>query len=158
MSLNSINRVMLVGVLGKDPEVKMMSNGKKVAKFSVATNTSYVNTTTGEKKEGVDWHNIVVYSEVSVKFIEHYIKKASKVLVEGAIKTRKYQDKAGGERYITEVVVSGFDSRVICFDYKSSDYKSSDYKSSNSTADTTFAYHKESQANMEEVDMGIIPF
>jgi len=115
MTFNSINRVTILGRLGKDPEVKMMTNGKKVASFSVATSTSWVDKT-GEKKELSDWHNIVVFNEVTAKFIESYVKKGSRVYIEGALKTRKWTDKTGNEKYTTEIVLSGFDCRLILLD------------------------------------------
>lgn len=115
MSFNSINRATILGRLGRDPEIRTMTDGKRASTFSVATNTSWVDKS-GEKKELTDWHNIVVFNEPTVKFIESYIKKGSRVYIEGKIKTRKWTDKMGNNKYTTEITVSGLDSRVILLD------------------------------------------
>lgn len=122
MSFNSINKATILGRLGRDPEIRMMQNGKKVASFSVATNTSWIDKQ-GEKKELTDWHNIVVFNEPTVKFIESYIKKGSRVYIEGTLKTRKWVDKAGHEKYTTEVIISGFEGRCILLDNNSEEHK-----------------------------------
>ena len=115
MTFNSINRATILGRLGRDPEIRTMTDGKRVSTFSVATSTSWVDKS-GEKKELTDWHNIVVYNEPTVKFIESYVKKGSRVYIEGKIKTRKWTDKMGNDKYTTEITVSGLDSRVILLD------------------------------------------
>ena len=115
MSFNSINRATILGRLGRAPEIKTMTDGKRVSTFSVATSTSWVDKS-GEKKELTDWHNIVVFNEPTVKFIESYVKKGSRVYIEGKIKTRKWTDKMGNNKYATEIIVSGLDSRVILLD------------------------------------------
>lgn len=115
MSFNSINRATILGRLGRDPEIRTMLDGKKVATFSMATSTSWTDKS-GDKKETTDWHNIVVFNEANVKFIEQYVKKGSRLYIEGKIKTRKWTDKKGNEKYTTEIIVSGFDSRVIALD------------------------------------------
>lgn len=133
MSFNSINRVTLLGRLGKDPEIKMMVNGKKVASFSIATSISWTDKS-GEKKELTDWHNIVVFNETTAKFIESYIKKGSRVYIEGALKTRKWTDKTGNDRYTTEIVLSGFDGRLILLDNSTLNIgQSKEQQSSNNT-------------------------
>jgi len=108
----SLNRVTLVGNLGRDPEIRSLQNGGKVATFSVATSETWKDKTTGEKKEKTDWHNVVVWNEGLVGVIDKYVKKGTKVLVEGKLETRKYE-KDGVEKYTTEVVLTGFGGQLI---------------------------------------------
>ena len=103
--MSSVNKVILIGNLGKDPEIRSLNNGKEVANFSIATSESWKDKTTGERKERTEWHNICVFSEGLVSVIKRYVKKGSKVYVEGALQTRKCQDKTGTARYSTEVVL-----------------------------------------------------
>ena len=106
--MSSINKVILVGRVGKDPAVRSMNNGDKVASFSLATGESWKDKNTGERKESTDWHNIVVYNDHIVKVVESYVKKGSLIGIEGQVKTRKYQDQGGADRYVTEVVLQKF--------------------------------------------------
>jgi single-strand DNA-binding protein len=99
----SVNKVILIGNLGKDPEVRRLENGAVVANFSIATSETYLDKTTGEKRENTDWHNIVVWRGLA-EVVEKYIKKGTKVYVEGKLKTRNWQDKEGNTRYTTEVL------------------------------------------------------
>jgi single-strand DNA-binding protein len=99
----SVNKVILIGNLGKDPEVRRLENGAVVASFSIATSEVYTEKATGEKRETTDWHNIVVWRGLA-EVAEKYIKKGSKVYVEGKLKTRSWQDKEGNTRYTTEVL------------------------------------------------------
>ena len=108
----SLNRVTLLGNLGKDPEVTSLTNGGKVCKFSIATSESWTDKNSGEKKEKTEWHNIVIWQEGLVKVAEKYLKKGSKVLIEGKMQTRKWE-KDGIDRYSTEVVLQGFGSSLI---------------------------------------------
>lgn len=156
MSFNSINRATILGRLGRDPEVRVMIDGKKVSTFSVATTTSWVDKS-GEKKELTDWHNIVVFNEPTVNFIESYIKKGARVYIEGKIKTRKWTNKKGIEQYSTEIVVSGLDSRVIALDTQplSSTSKYDDYdKFFTQEAKAPKIYDN---PNVQEID-DLIPF
>lgn len=123
MSFNSINKITLLGRLGRDPDIKTMSNDKKVASFSIATSESYTDKQ-GEKREITDWHNIVVFNQPMVKIIESYVTKGSRLFIEGALKTRKWTDKTGNDRYTTEVVLSGVDCRCILIDKKQSEVPS----------------------------------
>ena len=107
----SLNKVLLIGRLGADPEIKQMVNGKSVARFSLATSNTWKDKNTGEKKEKTEWHRIVVFNEGLVKVIQQYVKKGAQVYVEGQLSTRKWKDeKAGVEKYSTEVVLQGFNS------------------------------------------------
>jgi single-strand DNA-binding protein len=103
----SVNKVILIGNLGKDPEVKSFQNGGRIANFSIATSESWKDRQTGEKKERTEWHNISVNSEGLVGVVERFLKKGSKVYIEGQLRTRKWQDQSGNDRYTTEVVLSG---------------------------------------------------
>ncbi len=103
-----VNKVILVGNLGKDPESQSFANGGSVVKFTLATSESWRDKTTNERKEKTEWHNIVIYNENIGKIATQYLKKGSTVYLEGAIQSRKYQDNSGNERYITEVVLQRF--------------------------------------------------
>lgn len=104
----SVNKVILVGNVGKDPEARTMSNGDRVVSFSLATSESWRDKSTGERKERSEWHKVVIFNEGLVKVAESYVKKGSKVYVEGQLQTRKWSDKDGVERYSTEVVLQRF--------------------------------------------------
>jgi single-strand DNA-binding protein len=109
----SLNRATLVGNVGSDPELKNLEGNKSVANFSLATSESWKDRNTGEKKERTEWHRIVVWNENLIEVIEKYVKKGSKVMVEGEIQTRKWQDQDGNDRYSTEIVLTGFSSRLL---------------------------------------------
>ena len=107
----SLNKVLLIGRLGADPEIKQMVNGKSVARLSLATSNTWKDKNTGEKKEKTEWHRVVIFNEGLVKVIQQYVKKGAQVYVEGQLTTRKWKDeKAGIEKYSTEVVLQGFNS------------------------------------------------
>ena len=107
----SLNKVLLIGRLGADPEIKQMVNGKSVARFSLATSNTWKDKNTGEKKEKTEWHRIVIFNEGLVKVVQQYVKKGAQVYVEGQLNTRKWTDeKAGIDKYSTEVVLQGFNS------------------------------------------------
>ena len=108
----SVNKVILLGNLGRDPEIRSMQSGKKMASFSIATSKRWKDRNTQEQKESTSWHNIVAFNEGLVEVIEKYVKKGSKIYVEGELSTRKYQDKDGNERYTTEVVLQGYNSTL----------------------------------------------
>lgn len=111
--MSSLNKVILIGNLGRDPEIKSFPSGGKIANFSIATSESWRDKQTGEKREKTEWHNISVKSEGLVKVIESYVKKGSKVYVEGQLQTRKWQDKDGNDRFTTEVVLGSFNSQLV---------------------------------------------
>ena len=112
----SVNKVILLGNLGRDPEIRSMQSGKKMASFSIATSKRWKDRNTQEQKENTSWHNIVVFNEGLVDVIEKYIKKGSKIYVEGELSTRKYQDKDGNDKYTTEVVLQGYNSTLTMLD------------------------------------------
>src|SRR5476651_2657590 len=112
----SVNKVILIGNLGADPEIRRTQDGRPIANLSVATSESWRDKTTGERKEKTEWHRVVVFNEGLCKIIEQYLKKGSKVYLEGALQTRKWQDKEGQDRYSTEVVLQGFNSQLTMLD------------------------------------------
>lgn len=110
-----LNRASLIGRLGKDPEIRSMQNGDKVASFPVATGEKWKDKNSGEEKERTEWHQVVVFGPL-VRVIEQYLEKGKRVFIEGAIRTRKWQDKEGNDRWSTEIVLSGFDAKMIMLD------------------------------------------
>lgn len=114
--MSSLNKVTLIGNLGKDPEVRSFNNGGKICNFSIATSEKWKDKNTGEKKERTEWHNITVNSDGLVGVCERYLKKGSKVYIEGKLQTRKWQDRDGNDKYTTEVVLSGFGGKLIMLD------------------------------------------
>ncbi|HRK25403.1 MAG TPA: single-stranded DNA-binding protein [Beijerinckiaceae bacterium] len=112
----SLNKVMLIGNLGADPEIRRLPSGGSVANLRIATSESWRDKATGERREKTEWHNVVVFNDNLVRVIEQYVKKGSKVFVEGQLQTRKYQDKSGQDRYSTEVVLQGFSGNLTLLD------------------------------------------
>ena len=109
----SLNKVLLIGRLGADPEIKQMVNGKSVARLSLATSQTWKDKNTGEKKEKTEWHRIVVFNEGLVNVVQQYLKKGAQVYVEGQLSTRKWKDEQSGQdKYSTEVVIQGFNSSL----------------------------------------------
>ena len=108
----SVNKVILLGNLGQDPDIRTMQNGKKVCTFSIATSNSWKDKDTGEKKEKTEWHRVVVFNEGLVGVVENYIKKGTKLYIEGSLQTRKWTDDSGTEKYTTEVVIQGYGGRI----------------------------------------------
>src|SRR5687768_312987 len=104
----SVNKVILVGNLGSDPEIRALPSGSKVCNLSLATSESWRDKNTGERREKTEWHRVVIFSEGLVKVAEQYLKKGAKVYVEGQLQTRKWQDQSGADKYSTEVVLQGF--------------------------------------------------
>ncbi len=115
----SVNKVILVGNLGKDPEIRRTQDGRPIANLSVATSESWRDKATGERKEKTEWHRVVIFSEPLCKIVEQYLKKGAKVYIEGALQTRKWTDQAGVEKYSTEVVLQGFNSTLTMLDGRS---------------------------------------
>ena len=109
----SLNKVLLIGRLGADPEIKQMVNGKSVARLSLATSQSWKDKNTGEKKEKTEWHRVVVFNEGLVNVVQQYLKKGAQVYIEGQISTRKWKDeKSGQDKYSTEVIIQGYNSSL----------------------------------------------
>lgn len=112
----SVNKVILVGNLGRDPEVRTFQNGGKVCNLRIATSENWKDKNTGERREKTEWHTVAIFSEGLVRVAEQYLRKGSKVYIEGALQTRKWQDKDGADRYSTEVVLQGFGSTLTMLD------------------------------------------
>ena len=112
----SVNKVILVGNLGKDPEIRRTQDGRPIANLSVATSESWRDKNTGERKEKTEWHRVVIFNEGLCKVVEQYLKKGAKVYLEGQLQTRKWQDKDGHDKYSTEVVLQGFNSQLTMLD------------------------------------------
>ena len=109
----SLNKVLLIGRLGADPEIKQMVNGKNVARLSLATSQTWKDKNTGEKKEKTEWHRIVVFNEGLVNVVQQYLKKGAQIYVEGLLSTRKWKDeKSGQDKYSTEILIQGYNSSL----------------------------------------------
>ena len=115
----SVNKVILVGNLGADPEVRHTQDGKPVVNLRIATSENWRDRTSGERRERTEWHRVVIFSEGLAKVAEQYLKKGAKVYIEGQLQTRKWQDQSGNDRYSTEVVLSGFNSTMTMLDSRS---------------------------------------
>jgi single-strand DNA-binding protein len=116
----SLNKVLLIGRLGNDPEIKQMQNGKSVARLSVATSESWKDKNTGEKKEKTEWHRVVIFNEGLVGVVQKYLKKGAQVYIEGQLNTNKYTDSNGQEKYSTQIVLQGYSSSLTMLDGKNS--------------------------------------
>jgi single-strand DNA-binding protein len=112
----SVNKVILIGNLGRDPEVRTFQNGGKVCNLRVATSETWKDRNTGERREKTEWHSVAIFQEGLVRVAEQYLRKGSKVYLEGKLQTRKWQDQNGQDRYSTEVVLQGFDGTLVMLD------------------------------------------
>ena len=115
----SVNKVILVGNLGADPEIRQTKDGRPIANLSVATSENWKDRNTGERREKTEWHRVVIFNEGLTRIVEQYLKKGSKVYLEGQLQTRKWQDQNGNDRYTTEVVLQGFNSTLTMLDGRS---------------------------------------
>lgn len=115
----SVNKVILIGNLGRDPEIRTFQNGGKVCNFSIATSENWKDRNTGERQERTQWHNIAIFSEPISNVAEQYLKKGSKVYIEGQLETRKWQDQSGNDRYSTEVVLRPYGGSLTMLDSRS---------------------------------------
>jgi single-strand DNA-binding protein len=112
----SVNKVILVGNVGKDPEIRRTQDGRPIANLRLATSDTWRDKTTGERKEKTEWHSVVVFSEPLCKVVEQYVRKGSKLYIEGQLQTRKWQDQSGQDRYSTEVVLQGYNGSLTMLD------------------------------------------
>ena len=112
----SVNKVILIGNLGADPEIRRTQDGRPIANLRLATSESWKDKTTGERREKTEWHRVVIFNENLCRIAEQYLKKGSKVFIEGALQTRKWQDQSGQDRYSTEVVLQGFRGELTLLD------------------------------------------
>ena len=114
--MSSLNKVQLIGNVGADPEIKSFQNGSRVANLRVATSEKWKDKTTGEAKEKTEWHSVAIFNDGLVGIIERFVKKGSKLYIEGQLQTRKWQDASGNDRYSTEVVLQGFGGSIVLLD------------------------------------------
>lgn len=120
----SVNKVILVGNVGADPEIRRTQSGSPIANLRIATSESWRDKNNGERKEKTEWHTVVVFNEGLCKVVEQYVKKGSKVYVEGSLQTRKWQDQSGNDRYSTEVVLQAFNGTLTLLDSKPAEDRS----------------------------------
>jgi len=135
----SLNKVLLIGRLGNDPEIKQTQNGKNIARLSVATSETWKDKNTGEKKEKTEWHRVVVFNEGLVNVIQKYLKKGAQVYIEGQLNTNKYTDANGEEKYSTQIVLQGYNSSLTILSNK------------NSSDSTRIENNQVSQNNAEDI-------
>ena len=133
----SLNKVMLIGRLGQDPEVRNTQDGRSLCTFSIATSESWNDKNTGEKREKTEWHRVVVFNEGLVNIIQQYVKKGSNVFIEGQLQTRKWEDKDGIEKYTTEVVLQGFNSTFKMLDNRNSGSTDNNFSQDNAISDSS---------------------
>jgi single-strand DNA-binding protein len=112
----SVNKVILVGNLGADPEIRRTQDGRPIANLRVATSETWKDKNTGERREKTEWHRVVIFNEGLCRVAEQYLKKGAKIYLEGSLQTRKWQDKDGQDRYSTEVVLQGFNAQLVMLD------------------------------------------
>jgi single-strand DNA-binding protein len=108
----SVNRVYLIGNVGKDPEIRTTSSGERIANLTIATSESWRDKSTGERKDKTEWHRVTIFNDAIAKVVESYVTKGSKVYIEGSLQTRKYTDKGGAEKYVTEIVLQKFNGTL----------------------------------------------
>ncbi len=149
----SVNKVILVGNLGQDPEIRSTSDGREIANFSIATSENWKDKSTGERKEKTEWHRVVVFSSGLVGVIKNYVKKGTKLYIEGQLQTRKWSDSNGVDKYTTEVVLQNYNSSLQIIDSRGSGGNASggsNFSNSNSSSSN-------SNIEVEEID-DEIPF
>ena len=123
----SVNKVILIGNLGRDPEVRSFQNGGKVCNLRIATSETWKDRNTGERREKTEWHSVAIFQEGLVRVAEQYLRKGSKVYIEGQLQTRKWQDQSGQDRYSTEVVLQGYNGTLVMLDGRGEGGGGSDY-------------------------------
>ena len=151
--VGSVNKVILLGNLGRDPEIRSMQSGSKMANFSIATSKRWKDRSTQEQKEKTSWHNIVIFGDGLVDIVEKYVKKGSKVYVEGELQTRKWQDQDGKDRYSTEVILQGYNGNLTLLDSRNqsnSIENQSNSSESNTTPDESFGSNASDSSDLDE--------
>ena len=119
----SVNKVILIGNLGADPEIRRTQDGRPIANLNIATSETWRDRNSGERKEKTEWHRVVIFNEQLAKVAEQYLKKGAKVYIEGQLQTRKWQDQSGNDRYSTEVILQGFNATLTMLDSNRSGYQ-----------------------------------
>ena len=152
--VGSVNKTILLGNLGRDPEIRSMQSGAKMASFSIATSKRWKDRSTQEQKEKTSWHNIVVFGDGLVDIVEKYVKKGSKIYVEGELQTRKWQDKDGNDRYTTEVILQGYNCNLTLLDSRNNNQMSSEnteqINQSKSIEDDTLGNQNNDSSDLDE--------
>lgn len=149
----SVNKVILVGNVGQDPEIRTTQDGREIASFSVATSESWKDKNSGEKREKTEWHRIVIFSQGLVGIVKNYVKKGSKLYIEGSLQTRKWTDSQGIEKFTTEIVLQNFNSTLQILDSKDRHSSGDSFQSSNQSNQRS----RNSDISVEEND-DEIPF
>ncbi|WP_455475242.1 single-stranded DNA-binding protein [Bartonella sp. B17] len=153
----SLNKVILIGNLGADPEIRRLNSGDQVANLRIATSESWRDRTTNERKERTEWHSVVIFNENLIKIVEQYVKKGSKIYIEGQLQTRKWQDQNGNDRYTTEIVLQKYRGELQMLDgrlaasgeqmhganQQSGNYSSGNFDDSNSNQRNAFGQNNE---------------
>jgi single-strand DNA-binding protein len=145
----SINKVILVGNVGQDPEIRSTQDGREIASFSLATSESWKDKTTGEKKDKTEWHKISIFSQGLVGITKNYIKKGSKIYLEGSLQTRKWTDNQGVERYTTEVILQNYNSTLQILDRRDRQGGQENYNNSSTSSKKN---NSRDEVNVEEND------
>ena len=149
----SINKVILVGNVGQDPEIRTTGDGREIASLSIATSESWKDKSSGEKREKTEWHRLVIFSQGLVGVVKNYVKKGSKLYIEGSLQTRKWTDKDGIEKYTTEIVLQNFNSTLQILDSRNASGGNDSYASSSASTSA----RSRSDIEVEETD-DEIPF
>lgn len=150
----SINKVILVGNVGQDPEIRSTQDGREIANFSLATSESWKDKSTGEKRDKTEWHRVVIFSQGLVSVVKNYVKKGAKLYIEGSLQTRKWTDNSGVEKYTTEIVLQNFNSTLQILDGRDKGSVGDSYASSSSSASSK---GRNNDVSVEESD-DEIPF
>ena len=144
----SVNKVILLGNIGKDPEIKATQNGSKLASFSIATSKRWKDKQTQEYKDKTEWHKVVIFGEGLVDIVEKYVKKGSKIYIEGELQTRKWSDQQGNDRYTTEVILQGYNSTLTLLDNRGNTNQSIENKSEDISVEDNS--EKSSDSNIDD--------
>lgn len=157
----SLNKVILIGNVGKDPEVRTTQDGREIVSFSLATSESWKDRASGERREKTEWHRVVIFAPPLVNIVKNYVHKGSKVYLEGALQTRKWTDQSGQEKFATEIVLQNFNSVVVLLDNRvqgaSTDYDHHDYES-HSKSPANITHKQDTSGDMSEILDDDIPF
>ena len=154
----SVNKVILLGNLGRDPEIRSIQSGSKMATFSMATSKRWRDKNTQEQRDKTSWHNIVVFGDGLVDIVEKYVKKGSKIFLEGELQTRKWQDSDGNDRYTTEVVLQGFNSNLTLLDTRNATNKIEDQEINTDQTASNFENPTSSKSSDSSESDDDIPF
>ena len=146
----SVNKVILLGNIGKNPDIKSTQNGSKLASFSIATSKRWKDKQTQEYKDKTEWHKVVVFGEGLVDIVDKYVKKGSKIYIEGELQTRKWQDQTGNDRYTTEIVLQGFNSTLTLLDNKGNSTSVSEKSEENIVANNTPESQNEKDSSIDD--------